>query len=556
MTDAWAAVAATLADAGCELVVGVPADEPGLLDAAGPVPGLRAVTVRDQRIGACLATGHTMVSGRPAVLALTSGPPFPNALAGLAEAASLCVPLVVVTTRIPAAGLGRGGFQETDQRSMAASLAKWHHVVESAQQLTWAIRRAVHLAVNGRPGVTIVEVTDEVAQAGSPVPAPSRDPVVRRRAAADPGEVRRAAAVLRTAERPLMIVGGGVRISEAGGEALRVAEALGSPVMTTAAGRGTVPESHPLATGLIGLYATPPLDRLPAEADVVLAIGTRLEETARMGWPESEHVRLVHIDADPHVFGQVLEPEAAVLGDPALVLAELAEALRSGPPQPPRTAWRARIAELDEQVRAEQRGADPGSSAARTALMMVAEVFGERATYVHENGLHDIWSYHYPLLPVGPGTRVVVPGEQTMLGFGLPAAVGAAIALPGDPAVLLCGDGAFAMNLPALVTAAEARVGLVILAFDNSGYGWPRHLRALADEPDEVTRFAVQFPVDDVVRALGGTVGEAGPGSDLRAILRTARASAAAGTVALVRVQVGDDDIPPGIARVMAGHDA
>jgi acetolactate synthase I/II/III large subunit len=547
VSNVWDRVAVLLAEAGCDLAVGVPADESGLLDAG--VEGLRTVIVRDQRVGACLATGHAMVSGRPAVLALTSGPAFPNALAGLAEAASLCVPLVVVTTRIPVEGLGRGGFQETDQRAMASSLAKWHHVVESPAQLAWAVRRAVHVAVNGRPGLAVVEIADEVAR-GQVEAVPPRTAVSRLRAAPDPAAVRQAASVLQAAERPLIILGGGAKAAGAGEPALRLAEVLGAPVMVTASGRGVVPETHACVVGLAGLYTTPPLEHLLAETDVVLAVGTRLEETVRLGWPTLEDVRLVHVDCDPYAFGQAVDPATAILGDAAFTLERLLETLGSSGPGPERADWRSRWAELD--ARAMRLGLSEQTSLARDVIAEAGEAFGEHVTYVHENGLHDIWSYHYPLLPIGPQSAVVMPGEQTMLGFGLPAAIGAGLARPRVPTVVFCGDGALTMNVTALATAAEYRVGLIIVMFDNAGFGWPRHLRAAAGERADITRFRVPFPLGEVVTSLGGTVAEVMDRRQLRTALDAARATSARGATALVRVPVPDDDIPPGIARVLS----
>jgi len=570
MRDAWHTVAATLAEAGCGLVVGVPSDEPGLLDAALDLAsniapdaadggGLRPVVVRDQRAGACIATGHAIVSGRPAVLALTSGPAFPNALAGLAEAASLCVPLIVITTRIPVDGLGRCGFQETDQRSMSSSLVKWHHTVESASQLAWAVRRAVHMAVNGRPGLAVVEISDEVGREQHVPSLPPLPAVSRLRAAPDTQLVAHACDVLREARRPLIVVGGGAKAAGAGPAALRVAELLDAPLMTTATGRGGVPESHPAVVGLVGLYTTPPLEHLLEETDLVVAVGTRLEETVRMGWPHSADVRLVHIDADPYAFGQVIEPEVAILGDATLVLEHLLAHFAAEPERPQRqelpespgrTAWRVRRMALNA-LATFRHYSGAGASSARNAVAAVGAEFGEHANYVHENGLHDIWSYHYPLLPVGPESRVVVPGEQTMLGFGLPAAIGAGLARPAAPTVLICGDGALQMNIPALATAAEYSVGLVVVMFDNAGFGWPRRMRVLEGEEAGLTRFRVPFPLDEVVRGLGGSAVEARDPAQLRTSLHAARETAAAGATALIRVPVSDDDVPSGILRVL-----
>ncbi|NUK49171.1 thiamine pyrophosphate-binding protein [Streptomyces lunaelactis] len=547
---AWQQAADCLADAGCETVFGLPTDEPGLLDAADAHPELRAVGVRAHRAGACMAIGHALVTGRPVVLALGAGPPFGDAVTALVEADSVCAPVVVVTTRIPADGLGRGGFQDVDQVALAAAFTTTYLRVQDPGALTWALRRAVHMSLNGRPGVTVVEVAHEVTEAAIPADAPSGNgPVRRMLSVPEESELRRAAAILAGAERPLLLLGGGARASGAGPAALALAERWGAPVMTTAAGRGTVPEDHPLVCGSVGLYATPPLDTVQCGADTVLAVGSRLEETARMGWDTLESVRLVQIDCDPAAFGGgVVEPAAALLGDGAATVSRLAALL----PERSREA-----ADWLETAAHARRAAclswtaegDRAGSPARTALHALAEIFPD-ATTVHDNGMNDIWSYHWPVHRLGPRARTVVPGEQTMLGFGTAAAPGVALASEGRPTVVVCGDGGVEMGLDALPTAAELGLGLVLLVFDNQGYGWPRLLRHGLAAPTGLTRFARPLPVDDVVRGLGGQA-ESPDGADaVPAALRRARETAESGRIALVRITVPDDDVPPGIRRL------
>ncbi|WP_327327150.1 thiamine pyrophosphate-binding protein [Streptomyces sp. NBC_01210] len=556
--SAWQQAAGCLADAGCETVFGLPTDEPGLLDAADAHPKLRAVGVRAHRAGACMAIGHAVVTGRPVVLALGAGPPFGDAVTALIEADSLCAPVVVVTTRIPAEGLGRGGFQDVDQAALAAAFTTTYLRVQDPGTLAWALRRAVHMSVNGRPGVSVVEVGHEVTEAVIPADAPPGYGSVRRlRSVPEEAELRRAAGILAVAERPLLLLGGGARAAAAGPAALALAERWGAPVMTTAAGRSTVPEDHPLVCGSVGLYATPPLETVQCGADTVLAVGSRLEETARLGWDTLESVRLVQIDSDPAAFGAgVVEPAAALLGDAAATVALLAGLLPQRTREREewlRTAAHARrAAQLSWSA-----DGDRADSPARTALHALAEIFPE-ATTVHDNGMNDIWSYHWPVHRVGPRARTVVPGEQTMLGFGTAAAPGVALAAAGRPTVVVCGDGGAEMGLDALPTAAELGLGLVLVVFDNHGYGWPRLLRHELDAPTGLTRFARPLPVDDVVRGLGGQV-ESPDGADtIPAALRRARDAAASGCIALVRIKVPDDDVPPGVRRLFltGGEDA
>ncbi|MCY0937624.1 thiamine pyrophosphate-binding protein [Streptomyces sp. H34-S4] len=562
----WHVVARTLADAGCDAVFGLPSDEPGLMDAAGSCAELRVVPVRDQRVAACAAIGHAAVSGQPAVLAVNSGPSFANALTGLLEASSLGAPVLVVTTRVPVGGIGRGGFQYTDQATMAGPLVKWSFLVEREGQLVWALRRAVHLAVNGSPGVVLVEIADEVLRA-TPVtavaPPTRRGPAVHRiRAGADPQEVQRAAGLLSAARLPVVVAGGGCKPSGAGPAVRRLAELLGAPVFTTAAGRGTVDEEHPLACGLVGLYATPPADALLADADVIVAVGSRLEETARMGWDSLDTATLVHIDIDPAVFLTAVEPEVALLGDARVVVEQLSAALEEAPAAEtePGRARLARVRAVREELHA--RYSAPADGYGNTdeltvpaALRAVQDVFSRDATLVQENGLHDMWGYHFPVLSVSDRAHVVTPGEQTMVGFGLPAAVGAALAAPDRDTVLVCGDGALEMSLAALPTAVEQGLGITVLVLDNGGYGWPRFVRAGEGAPDGLTRFTAPGHVQAAVAAAGGWTARCTTGAELAAALKEARDVGRTGRPAVITVPVRDTDVPVGVRGLFGdGH--
>ncbi|MGW0753286.1 thiamine pyrophosphate-binding protein [Streptomyces sp. NPDC002587] len=549
----WHVVARALADAGCDAVFGLPSDEPGLMDAAGSYADLRVVAVRDQRVAACAAIGHAAVSGRPAVLAVNSGPSFANALTGMLEASSLGAPVLVVTTRVPVAGIGRGGFQYTDQAAMAGPLVKWSFLVEREGQLLWALRRAVHLAVNGSPGIVLVEIADEVLRLPSVAPQPRRRAAVQRLlAGADPQEVRRAAGLLSAARLPVVVAGGGCRPSGAGPAVRRLAELLGSPVFTTAAGRGTVDEEHPLACGLVGLYTTPPADGLLADADVVVAVGSRLEETARMGWDSLGDAVLVHIDIDPAVFLTALEPEVALLGDARVVVEQLAAVLEERPVAATERgrARLARVRAVRADMHARYSAAADGAGDALSvpaALRAVQDVFSRDATLVQENGLHDMWGYHFPVVSVSGAAHVITPGEQTMVGFGLPAAVGAALAAPDRNTVLVCGDGALEMSLAALPTAVEQGLGITVLVLDNGGYGWPRFVRAGEGAPDGLTRFTAPGHVPAAVAAAGGLTARCTTAAELVPALVRARAANREGRTAVITVPVRDTDVPVGV---------
>ncbi|MGW6956443.1 thiamine pyrophosphate-binding protein [Streptomyces chartreusis] len=551
---AWDLIARTIADAGCRLVVGLPSDEPGLLDAADRHPDLEALGVRDQRVGACAAIGHTAVSGRPAVLALNSGPSFVNALTGLLEASSLGCSTVVITTRIPASELARGGFQQVDQLAMAAPLAKWSFLVEQADQLVWALRRAVHMAVNGAPGVVVLEIAHEVLESDLSAAEPMRS--VRRLAAVASDEaVDDAAGLLRHAQRPVVVAGGGAKAAGAGEALLGLAERLGAPLFTTASGRGVIDEDHPLAHGLIGLYTSPAAQPLLDEADLVFVIGSRLEETARLGWFRPGAGRLIQLDSDPAAFSLVAEADVNLLGDATLTLRRLLGVLGARDLDATDSAWRRRIGQVRHEPRPAP-GAEDQTLSAPHAITAAIDAFGRDLILVQENGLHDMWGYYYPVVSVSDRSTVISPGEQTMVGFGLGAALGAAVTDRSRPTVVICGDGAAEMSLAALPTAAEQHCGITVLMLDNRGFGWPRFVRSHSDSDDSLTRFATLSHVGRVVESLGGWTAGPATRDELASALEKARLVTADGGIALISVRVADDDIAPGVLRAFEPPDS
>ncbi|MFE6937779.1 thiamine pyrophosphate-binding protein [Streptomyces chartreusis] len=552
--SAWDLIARTIADAGCRLVIGLPSDEPGLLDAADRHPDLEALGVRDQRVGACAAIGHTAVSGRPAVLALNSGPSFVNALTGLLEASSLGCSTVVITTRIPASELGRGGFQQLDQLAMAAPLAKWSFLVEQADQLVWALRRAVHMAVNGAPGVVVLEIAHEVLESDLRAAEPMGS--VRRLTTVAPDEaVEEAARLLRHAQRAVVVAGGGAKAAGAGEVLLGLAERLDAPLFTTASGRGVIDENHPLAQGLIGLYTSPAAQPLLDDADLVFVIGSRLEETARMGWFSQGAGRLIQLDSDPAAFSLVAEADVNLLGDAALTLRRLLGVLGARDLDATDSAWRRRIGQVQHEPRPAP-GAEDMALSAPDAISATIDAFGRDLILVQENGLHDMWGYYYPVVSVSDRSTVISPGEQTMVGFGLGAALGAAVTDRSRPTVVICGDGAAEMSLAALPTAAEQNCGVTVLMLDNRGFGWPRFVRSHSDSDDSLTRFATPSHVGRVVESLGGWTACPATREELAAALEKARLVTADGGIALISVRVADDDIAPGVLRAFEAPDS
>ncbi|WP_095756845.1 thiamine pyrophosphate-binding protein [Streptomyces xinghaiensis] len=555
---AWDAVADFLEHLGAGTVFGLPGDDMDLLGALEDRPAA-AVLCRDQRNALYMATGYALASGRPGVCAVGKGPAVTHALTGLLEARSAAAPLILIAGGTGLDRLGTGAFQELDQLTAVRPFTKWAVRVDRADRLPAALEKAAAVAVNGTPGPVYVEIPEQIA--GDPVEryAPWR-PAGPQRLAPDGGTLRAAAERIAAAERPLFLVGGGARNRDAGRAIERLAELAGAGIFTTASGRGVVSEDHPLFCGLSGLYTTGPAAALWRETDLVIALGSRLEETATFGWPEARDLPVIQVVAGEEdvVTGR---PGLHVLGDVLRAVQGWAGLLAFRPSGADWTARveRARAGQAREAARlaaeAERAAAAAGAPSVAGVLDALRRTVPGDCVLVQENGLQDMWSYHHPHWSCGAHGGSVVPSEQTPLGFGAAAALGVRLALPDRPVVAVTGDGAFNIFRPELPTLADAGAPVLYVVLDNGGYGW------LQTNLDRVSGGSSRFAftrdrptgTGELAAALGLGYARADRPGELDAALRKAWEHCASGRPAVLEVRVLLTDVPPGMDEGPAG---
>lgn len=459
MNGIWDDIVRMLEQGGPRLYAGVPGDDPDIIDAARAA-GASFAALQDQRSASYAAVGWSRLHGRAAVLATAAGPNLLNALIGISEAYTSRTPLLVVSTINQDAVVGRGGFQEFPAAALSEGLFVWTHRVASAADLAWAVSRARYLAEHGRRGPVHLMISPDVAEAwvpGNSVETLVRPPMPPAQTAETLGPVFEA---LRAARRPVLLFGGGTRQADIAEYGLPLAASLNALCLVTASGRGVFPEDHPRFGGLAGLYLTAEASAALTEADAVVVLGSQLEETALMGWDVPERALLAHVDTDPAVLGRAVSARHPVVCDSGVFLQMAADF--AGPPTESAPWWRPwQPMQVDD-------GAGLGTVLFWTTLR---EAMRDQRVDVlaQENGLADLWGYYAPCFTLPPGVRPLVPSEQTPLGFGLGAALGAAS--DGRRVVAVGGDGAFLTNLPTLVAAAHADICYICL--DNGGFGWP-----------------------------------------------------------------------------------
>ena len=507
------AVVASLAAHGVDTVFGIPGTHNLEIYRHLAQQGLRHVSTRHEQGAGYAADGYARTTGRPGVAVVTTGPALLNAAAAIGQAYSDSVPVLVVSPGLPLRhpALGNGFLHETrDQRAAMAAVAAASIRPTSVEEIPAAVAQAFAVMTQGRPRPVHLEVPLDVLAESAAVDIVAPLPVMPH--APDAAAVVAAGSRLTAARRPVLLVGGGAR--GAATEVRALAERVGAPVVTTANGKGVLPEDHPLALGA-GVHL-PAVRHLVEQADLVLAVGTELAPSDLWYGRLPLTGKLVRIDVDPVGIVANETPDVAVIGDAARTLRALLAALPAGDPPADANdvvaAWRER-----KHQDAAVEGSEwlPVVGAVAAALPRDAIVAGDSAMVCYYGALANLPAH-------GPSAFIYPTGYGT-LGYGLPAAIGAKVAHPDRPVVALLGDGGVMFTVAELATAAALGLSLPVLVVDNGGYGEIRNEMFDRDDPVH----GVTFPAPDFA-ALGRAVGCHGVSVDDPARLTAALTAALA----------------------------
>ncbi|MFF4983928.1 5-guanidino-2-oxopentanoate decarboxylase [Streptomyces sp. NPDC001046] len=486
------ALVATLRAHGTDTVFGIPGTHNLPVYAALSRYGVRNVTPRHEQGAGFAADGWARASGRPGVCLTTTGPALLNAATAAAQAYSDSVPVLFISPGLPLRHPGRGNgylHEVKDQRAAMQAVVSYSHRVTSVEEIPVAVARAFAAMTTGRPRPVHLEIPldllDEQAEVtlAEQITVPPLAPSLPM--------VRAAARILADAVRPVVVAGGGA--GDAAGELRTLAERLGAPVVTTANGKGVLPDDHPLAVGA-GLHHRAVHD-LVRDSDAVIAVGTELAPSDLWFGPLDIPGPLIRVDADADAVTANALPDLALVADAALALGALLEHLiRPGAAtQGAERAARARE-HHGEQARAEGAAHLGLTRALATTLGREGILAGDSTMACYYGALSNLPGYtpRSFLYPTGLGT----------LGYGLPAAIGAKLARPEVPVIALHGDGGVMFTVQELAAAAQMRLPLPVVVVDNGGYGEIRdEMAARGDAVHAVDLPTVDFPL--AARAMG-----------------------------------------------------
>jgi acetolactate synthase-1/2/3 large subunit len=450
---------------------------------------IRHVVVRDEKDGVFAADGYARVTNRPAVADGTLGPGATNLISGAAELLGASIPGVLLTSEVNTSLAGRGATQESDQFGMLKPTCKASIRIGELSRIPELMRRGLSAACGGRPGPVNIDVPEEVFHGfydfgNAEFVTGCIDGLVPQRVRPDPGQIEKAAELLRLAKRPLLVAGGGIHLSKAYQSLLRLADLIGLPVATTISGKGSIPERHALSVGLCGRYSRIAND-LIRTADVIIVVGSKLGEIATNRWALFGDARLIHIDIDPLELGKVVQTDVGIWGDAALALDDLAAAIGG------RRSGEARESQLAEIANLKRRWSDEAERAALSEehpihmarlLKELRSVLPPDAIIVADGGFAAHWSALLYDVAVAGRTYIANRGHAA-IGYGLPGSIGAKLGSPGSTVVALCGDNGFAMAAAELETARRSGANILAVVVNNGSLGYVKALQhALYDD--------------------------------------------------------------------------
>ena len=460
----------TLVQEGVETVFGYPGGAilPAY-DALLEFP-IRHVLVRHEQSAVHMADGFARVGGGVGVVIATSGPGATNLVTGIATAMLDSSPIVCITGQVASHVMGTDAFQEIDITGITIPITKHNFLVTRPADIGPTLRRAFEIARSGRPGPVLVDITKD-AQRGQAEDSAAEDasptaPPHVRESGCDAEELQRAAELIRHAQRPLILAGRGVILSDATTQLRAFAEHTNMPVALTLLGIGALPASHTLNLGMMGMHGEAWVNQAIQEADLLLALGMRFDDRVT-GDPKTyaPAARKVHADIDRAEIGKNVPVDAALVGDLSPTLDGLLDAVDPAT----HDAWLSHIAELkgDVAVRDIQQLPDSSHFYAAHAIHDIWRLTNGRALVATDVGQHQMWEaqyYHHE----SPSSLITSGGLGTM-GFGLPAAIGAKLARPDDEVWAIVGDGGIQMTQAELATLAQEQIKIIV-AIINNGY--------------------------------------------------------------------------------------
>ena len=475
MTGAQAIIASLEAE-GVDTVFGYPGGQAiKIYDALYDSTKIRHILARHEQGAVHEADGYARATGRVGVVIVTSGPGATNTVTGIATAYMDSVPLVVISGQVTRGVIGTDAFQEADIVGITMPVVKHSFLLQSNDDLTTTFRKAFYIASTGRPGPVLIDVPSDLAGEEMVfhypdfIDIPSYRPTYKGNAK----QVRQAVELIRTAQRPLLMVGGGCVTSHACDEVVELAEKMQIPVVTTLIGKAAMPCSNPLNLGPVGMHGSKYANMAMTECDLIIAVGARFSDRVTGKLSEfAPHAKVIHIDIDPAEISKVRDPQVPIVGDARNVVSAINMRLDKFEAKPVDAEWVKTCYAWRERWPFYTHDFEdyPDRIAPEVVLEKLSAKLDPHASVVTtEVGQHQMWAHQH--IHREESRTFLSSGGLGTMGFGLPAAIGAKIARPDTQVVCIAGDGSLQMNIQEMATAIGNGVAVKVLLIDNNALG-------------------------------------------------------------------------------------
>jgi acetolactate synthase-1/2/3 large subunit len=443
--------------------------------------GIKHILVRHEAGGGHAAEGYAKASGRVGVAFATSGPGATNLITPICDAMMDSVPVVFITGQVRTELLGTDGFQEADTLGITMPVVKHSFMIQHPSEIPRAIHEAFYIARSGRPGPVLVDVPQDLSRAEidyepvTDVHLPGYQPTVE----GNQKQIRQAAKALAAARRPVIYAGGGVVNANASAELTEFATSDRFPVTCTLMGLGAFGAQHPQWLGMLGMHGTRAANYAIDEADLICAIGARFDDRVTGKLSEfAPRAKFIHIDVDPAEISKNVPAHIPIVGDAKHVLSKLLVEYRALEPDGARLGeWWKRIESWRERYPLTYKDSEDSEIKPQYMVQALYEATGGEAIITSDVGQHQMWTAQYYDFP--QPRRWINSGGLGTMGFGLPAAMGAAVACPDRLVCCIAGDGSVQMNAQELATCAQEGIPIKVFIMNNGYLGMVRQWQEL-----------------------------------------------------------------------------
>jgi acetolactate synthase-1/2/3 large subunit len=463
------------------------------------------ILTRHEQAAVHAADGYARATGKVGVAFLTSGPGFTNGVTGLATAYTDSIPLVVISGQVPTALIGTDAFQEIDAVGISRPCTKHNFLVKDVKDLAYIIKEAFYLAKSGRPGPVHIDIPKDVTANMTEFIYPNEIELktYKPTTKGNKKQIKKAVEAIKNAKKPLIYIGGGAVLSDAGELVREFVDVTKIPAVETLMAKGVLPKSHELNLGMVGMHGTYAANMAMSETDLLISFGARFDDRVTGKLDEfAKDAKIIHIDIDPTSISKIVKAHYPIVGDLKNVLDTMLP-LAKAEINPENYEYFRSIVKRYEQLHPLTYHDSDKLLKPQWVIQKTGEILGDKAIISTDVGQHQMWAAQY--YPFSFPRQFVTSGGLGTMGFGFPAAIGVKRGVSDKISVNFSGDGSILMNIQEFVTAYEYKLPVINIVLNNNYLGMVRQWQTMFyDDRISETDLSVQPDFVKLVDACGG----------------------------------------------------